>query len=81
MDKATELNDADQKLSELIVELTEVERLYDKAVEHSANYLGSDERIEQIRDEKAKALLKSVLSVKKQIEHQAQLIQKLTANY
>lgn len=58
--KAIKLNEANQRLTELINELQEREREYDKALEHSANYLGNDERIEQGRDARAQALLESV---------------------
>ncbi|TCT60456.1 hypothetical protein EDB44_11277 [Vibrio crassostreae] len=80
-DKATELNSANQKLSELINELQSLEREYDEAVQHSANYLGYDERIEQARDEKAQDAFDRVVSVKGKIERQVILVQELAANY
>ncbi|MDW1568122.1 hypothetical protein R7P80_29250 [Vibrio sp. 2092] len=79
--KAIKLNEANQRLTELINELQEREREYDKALEHSANYLGNDERIEQGRDARAQALLESVSSVKKEIASQTQVVKELAANY
>lgn len=80
-DKASELNAAKAKLSELIDKLVHAESAYDKAVEHSANYLGNDERIEEVRDEKARSALKYVMSIKKEIEHQTQVVQSLVSSY
>ena len=79
--KTTELQAAEQKLSELINELVVLERACDQAVEHSANYLGNDERIEEVRDAKAMAALNSVNRVKEQIKAQTQLVQKLASEY
>lgn len=79
--KAIKLNEANQRLTELVNELQEREREYDKALEHSANYLGNDERIEQGRDARAQALLESVSSVKKEIASQTQVVKELAANY
>lgn len=79
--KAAELNAANQKLTDLLNLLQETEQEYDKAVEHSANYLGYDEDIERIRDENAKSVLNRVVSVKEDIKHQTQLVQELVANY
>ena len=79
--KAIELSAANQKLSELIEKLQVVEREYDKAVEHSANYLGNDDRIEEVRDDKARSILESVISVKAEIECQTKVVQELVSKY
>ncbi|MFW9660203.1 hypothetical protein V3H38_22605 [Vibrio parahaemolyticus] len=80
-DKASDLNAAKTKLSELIDKLVHAESAYDKAVEHSANYLGHDEHIEEVRDEKARSALEYVMSIKKEIEHQTQVVKNLESNY
>ncbi|GLO64213.1 hypothetical protein MACH09_47210 [Vibrio sp. MACH09] len=80
-DKATELNAANQNLTKLINSLQYLEREYDKAIDHSANYMGNNESIEQVRDAKAMDILKTITSVKKNIELQTQLVQKLAASY
>ncbi|MEZ8862523.1 MULTISPECIES: hypothetical protein [Vibrio] len=80
-EKATELNTANQKLTELINELQVLEREYDQAVEHSASYFGNDDRIEQFRDDRAMEALNRVTSVKEQIENQTQLVRELAVNY
>ncbi len=80
-DKAMELNAANQKLLELTSQLQVLEREYDKAIEHAANYLGYDERIEQARDDAAQSILSSITSIKSDIEAQTQLINKLASEY
>ncbi len=79
--KSLELDAANQKLSELMKELKSLERDYDEAVAHSANYLGNDERIEQFRDDRAMAALQRVQRVKAEIATQIELVAKLAANY
>lgn len=79
--KAIKLSAANQKLSELIEKLQVVEREYDKAVEHSANYLGNDERIEKVRDDNAFSILESVKSIKTEIERQTEVVQGLVSKY
>lgn len=79
--KATELNAAKERLSELINELQAREREYDAAIEHSAHYLGNDEEIERIRDEKASHAFETVSSVKKEIMSQVKLLEAIVANY
>jgi hypothetical protein len=58
-----------------------VEGVYDKAIEHAANYLGNDKDIEHARDERSMDLFKEVLSVKEEIKRQIQLVQTQVANY
>ncbi|EKO3386805.1 hypothetical protein OMA36_003097 [Vibrio fluvialis] len=79
--KASEINAANTKLSELIDKLVIAERVYDKAIEHSANYYGNDERIEEVRDEMARRDREYVMSIKKEIEHQTQVLQNLVSGY
>lgn len=79
--KTIELNAANQKLSELMKELQSLERDYDEAVTHSANYLGNDDRIEQFRDDRAMEALQRVQRVKAEIATQIQLVATLAANY
>ncbi|WP_064174498.1 hypothetical protein, partial [Klebsiella pneumoniae] len=52
--KNVELNAAKEKLAKLIDHLYVLEREYDKALEHAASYLGYDEKIEKVRDERAR---------------------------
>lgn len=80
-DKASELNAANAKLSELIDKLVHAESAYDEAVAHSANYLGNDERIEEARDEMARSAFEYVVSIKREIEHQTQAVQSLVSSY
>lgn len=81
INKATELNAAKERLAELINKLQVVEGVYDKAIEHDANYLGNDKDIEHARDERSKDFFKEVLSVKEEIKRQIQLVQTQVANY
>ena len=80
-DKASEINAAKEKLSELIDKLLLAQRAYEKAIEHSANYLGNDERIEEVRDKMAHSAFENVTSIKKEIELQNQVLQNLVSNY
>ncbi|QMD25725.1 hypothetical protein HVZ46_14735 [Citrobacter freundii] len=79
--KNVELNAAKEKLAKLIDDLYELERQYDKAIEHSANYLGYDEKIEKARDEKARSVYESMERVKRDIVNQTNLIETLVAAY
>ncbi len=79
--KDSALDTATQKLLELINALKSHERDFDKAVEHSANYLGNDDRIEQFRDDRASEALQHVNRVKVEIAAQIELVAKLAANY
>lgn len=79
--KTVELNAAKEKLAKLIDDLQEQERQYDKAIEHSANYMGNDENIEHARDEMARGAYESVERVKKEIGNQTKLIEALVAAY
>lgn len=78
---AIELDAASKKLSDLVNELNELEIEYDKAVEHSAQYLGNDVDIERIRDEKAMSVLNRLTRVKADMKRQAQQVQELAAKY
>ena len=78
---AIELDAASKKLSDLVNELNELEIEYDKAIEHSANYLGNDVDIERIRDEKAMSVLNRLTRVKADMKRQAQQVQDLAAKY
>lgn len=79
--KKDELNAAKEKLAKLIDDLDVIELQFDKAVEHSANYLGNDQRIEEVRDEKARSVYESMNRVKDEIKNQTQLIEKLVDGY
>lgn len=79
--KIIELNEANQKLSELMKELQSLERDYDEAITHSANYLGNNELTEQSRGDRVMAAHQSVQRVKEKIATQVQLVAKLAANY
>lgn len=79
--KSIELSAAKEKLVKLIDELVEREREYDKAVEHSAHYLGNDPIIEEARDGKARSAYESMDRVKKEITNQTKLIEALVAAY
>lgn len=79
--KTLELDAANKKLSELMKELKSLERDYDDALTHSANYLGNDDRIEQFRDDRAMEAFQRVQRVKAEIASQIELVAKLAANY
>ncbi|AUU93899.1 hypothetical protein M4D07_11690 [Klebsiella pneumoniae] len=79
--KNVELNAAKEKLAKLIDHLYVLEREYDKALEHAASYLGYDEKIEKVRDERASGLYENINEVKNQIMNQTKLIEALVADY
>lgn len=81
INKDAEINSVTESLVELINKLQVFEREYDKAVEHSANYLGSDESIEQSRDEKARDAFKRVSNIKSEIASQTKLLNTLVDKY
>ncbi|WP_067700785.1 hypothetical protein [Erwinia sp. ErVv1] len=68
--KIFELNATKEKLAKLIDDLNVLEREFDKAIEHSSNYHGHDERIERFRDERAGSLFEIMNEVKNQISNQ-----------
>ena len=79
--KNVELKAAKEKLAKLIDHLYVLEREYDKALEHAASYLGYDEKIEKVRDERASGLYENINEVKNQIMNQTKLIEALVADY
>ncbi|HDT2742309.1 TPA: hypothetical protein QHP14_004267 [Klebsiella pneumoniae subsp. pneumoniae] len=79
--KNVELNAVKEKLAKLIDHLYVLEREYDKALEHAASYLGYDEKIEKVRDERASGLYENINEVKNQIMNQTKLIEALVADY
>ena len=79
--KNVELNAAKEKLAKLIDHLYVLEREYDKALEHAASYLGYDEKIEKVRDERASGLYENINEVKNQVMNQTKLIEALVADY
>ncbi|HCU1211458.1 TPA: hypothetical protein OUG47_002056 [Klebsiella pneumoniae] len=79
--KNVELNAAKEKLAKLIDHLHVLEREYDKALEHAASYLGYDEKIEKVRDERASGVYENINEVKNQIINQTKLIEALVAEY
>lgn len=79
--KNVELNAAKEKLAKLIDHLYVLECEYDKALEHAASYLGYDEKIEKVRDERASGLYENINEVKNQIMNQTKLIEALVADY
>ncbi|EPK1032427.1 hypothetical protein QSB88_14510 [Klebsiella pneumoniae] len=79
--KNVELNAAKEKLAKLIDHLYVLEREYDKALEHAASYLGYDEKIEKVRDERASGVYENINEVKNQIMNQTKLIEALVADY
>ncbi|HHE0352526.1 TPA: hypothetical protein ACN348_004208 [Vibrio parahaemolyticus] len=80
-DKSDELNAANQKLSLLLNELQSLEKEWDEAVRHSAEYMGDDHRIEQFRDDRAMDALQRVNRVKAEIANQTQLVAELADKY
>ncbi|WP_045853537.1 hypothetical protein [Raoultella terrigena] len=76
-----ELNAAKEKLAKLIDDLHVLEREYEKALEHAASYLGYNEKIENVRDEKARSVFVSINEVKNQIINQTKLIETLETNH
>ncbi len=81
MEKSIELEVANERLSQLIKELQSLERAYDEALTHASNYMGNDERIEQVRDDRAMELYQNLQRVKAEIAAQIQLVAKLASNY
>ena len=79
--KNVELNAAKEKLAKLIDHLYVLEREYDKALEHAASYLGYDEKIEKVRDERASGLYENINEVKNQIMNQTKSIEAMVADY
>ena len=79
--KNVELNAAKEKLAKLIDHLYVLEREYDKALEHAASYIGYDENIENVRDERASGMYENINEVKNQIMNQTKLIEALVADY
>lgn len=79
--KNAELNTVKENLAQLINELQECTRQYEKDVSHSANYHGCDEGIEQQRDEIAFAAFQRVKNVKQKAIDQANLLNKLLVDY
>lgn len=80
-EKTNELNAAHEKLSKLINNVQSLEQQYDQALEHAANYLGNDDDIEKIRDERASAAHDSLVAAKKEAELQLKLVQELISKY
>ncbi len=76
-----ELNAAKEKLAKLIDDLHVLEREYEKALEHAASYHGYDEKIENVRDERARSVFGSINEVKNQIINQTKLIEALDTNH
>ncbi|ENG2946476.1 hypothetical protein UXO30_04360 [Enterobacter bugandensis] len=72
--KSVDLKAATEELVKLVEKLQVQERAYDEAIEHSVNYMGYDEKIENVRDERARSAFESVEKVKKDIENQTNLI-------
>ena len=79
--KNAELNAVKEKLVQLINELQECAQEFEKDVNHSANYHGYDEGVEQQRDEIASAAFQRVANVKKEAISQINLLNKLLADY
>ncbi|EHY9845535.1 MULTISPECIES: hypothetical protein [Vibrio] len=79
--KTIELNAANQKLTELINKLQDLKSEYRKDVEHSANYYGNDDRIDEFRDNIAMETLARIEIVKEQITSQIKLLRELADNY
>lgn len=77
MNKNTELDTAQKNLAKLMKDLKTAEIDYDKAVTHSAEYMGNDEAIEQIRDDKARSAFMCVERIKEEIAIQTKLIKRL----
>ncbi|HDR2735784.1 hypothetical protein V5037_05540 [Enterobacter ludwigii] len=78
--KSVDLKAATEELVKLVENLQVQERAYDEAIEHSANYMGYDEKIENVRDERARSAFESVEKVKKEIENQTNLIASFVKN-
>ncbi|MBY7854356.1 hypothetical protein KW429_11670 [Vibrio fluvialis] len=81
MEKSIELEVANERLSQLMKELQSLERAYDEALTHASNYMGNDERIEQVRDDRAMEVYQNLQRVKVEIAAQIQLVAKLASNY
>ncbi|MCY4765880.1 hypothetical protein [Klebsiella aerogenes] len=79
--KNVELDAAKERLTKLIDDLHVLEREYDKALDHAANYHGYDEKIENARDKRAEGVFESMNEVKNQIMNQTKLIEALVADY
>ncbi|MDM2825122.1 hypothetical protein OGX92_06730 [Citrobacter sp. Cpo089] len=79
--KSVELNAANEKLSKLIDNLEIAHLEYDKALEHSASYLGNDEKIEKARDDRAACAFNDMNVIKEEIANQTNLIEALVKAY
>lgn len=79
--KGVELNAAKEKLSKLIGNLEIAHSEYDKALAHSANYLGNDENIEKARDDRAAGAFNDMNVIKEEIANQTNLIEALVKDY
>ncbi|KHS70936.1 hypothetical protein RC77_05330 [Pectobacterium brasiliense] len=76
INKDAEINSVTGSLVEPINKRQVFEREYDKAVEHSANYLGNDEHIEQSRD-----AFNRVSNIENEIASQTKLLNTLVDKY
>ncbi len=79
--KNVELNAAKERLANLIEKLHLLEREYEEALEHAARYHGSDEKIDNARDERARGVYVDINEVKNEITNQTKLIEALVAAY
>lgn len=77
--KNVELNAAKERLTKLIENLHLLKLEYDEALEHAARYHGSDERIENARDERARDVYMKINEVQNEITNQTKLIEALEA--
>ncbi|BBQ77841.1 hypothetical protein WP3W18E01_18090 [Raoultella ornithinolytica] len=75
--KNVELNAAKEKLVKLIDDLNESEIRLEEALQYAASYLGYDERIEQVRDDRAKDALDECSTIKQEVANQIKLMGEL----
>lgn len=78
--KHAEINAALANLTKLNDELQSSEHFYAEALKHASEYSGYNEKIEQVRDDKAESAYHQVQSVKQKIAEQMQLIEDLISN-
>ncbi|QFT13314.1 hypothetical protein [Vibrio sp. THAF190c] len=71
-DKSKELVEANEKLSDLLKDMQSAKSSFDDAIDHSNDYFGDDERIENHRDSMAEEAYKSYLRCEKAVDEQIQ---------